>query len=231
VNFRAMLLVAIDLIIQSATGNAQPPVLRVLHSILDKREPGGPIGARDVLGLMFGESSPRVDFDNLTLILPAHPEPRLCVSVTARNETYKGLFEYDVVGAGQGQRKLDIASQHLGYLRSFAAMDLGISAWLAQVCEQDASDNLRIPVTWRAQSGAGLHVFINSRTYTASLVLDSDPNGPPMRCEELMPVEPSFNRDCVVTLGPKNHGIVALKLQMFRFGNLIDESRLRVSVP
>jgi hypothetical protein len=214
----------------SVVASQEPPVLKVLHTIRDQKDSGGPVGGHYVAGLMLGEPA-QINLKRAMLILPRHLESRLCVALLARDDSYKGLFEYDASSTGEGLRRLEIASKYLTYLQTLAGTDLAVSAWLAADCSMGPADALRIPVSWGPQADRRAHVFVNSGIYIAYIMVGDDADARSVRCAELEPPQPTFNRDCALILPTTQSGIVRVKLQMSRYGTLIDESVLRISVP
>jgi hypothetical protein len=145
------------------------PLLRVARKILDEHPRDIIIGGEDILGLLLGDATRKVDSKNLRAFLPEDHENMLCAKFASRDGSYHGEFAYDVSKSPPGAYLLEVASDYAGYLNSLNASLLGVSLWLAPSCGVLAGDTAaRLPVSWGAVSGSQhLFAFVNSRDNSA----------------------------------------------------------------
>jgi hypothetical protein len=208
------------------------PLLRVARKILDEHPIDIIIGSEDIVGLLLGDPTRKVDCRNLRAFLPEHHENMLCARFASRDGSYRGEFAYDVSKSPRGAYLLEVDSDYLSYLNSLNASLLGVSLWLAPSCGALAGETAaRLPVSWGAVSGSQhLLVFVNSRDNSARIVDDgASPNEQVSRCVKLPGPQMSFNRQCDVP--PASSKRRSLRVQLFHGGQPVDETPLMVDMP
>ena len=150
---------------------------------------------------MAGVDGQSVDVDGLTVYLPEHSGPSLCVTITSGDRRYSARLEFDVRDRPAGFYRLDLRTAYREELSTFTDNRLAVLAQVKDACDQPTLATI-VTSSWGNLVPGPITLFVNLDNTVGVSVYDTSVGGsavpwPCMRLEG--PGYHAFNMRCVVT--------------------------------